>query len=322
MYGNTSSSPTNRAIGGATLASEILKTFRLLVADKNSTSDQIDTSYPLTLYFGEPDTMMSLLSLMMLDSISSDFKATPPYGSALVFELFSSTPDASGEMLTDPSDLWIRFSFQNGTSDFDDEKLVSYPMFNSGRSMSDMSWSTFQELFAKIGMESVGQWCTSCNSGSSFCRGADGSGVTLVVPTAHAMKAGMSPAVAGVIGAVVSLFVAGLLFAAGMLLGGIRLHHVERNNKSQLGGFKGSRKLASDPDLSLANNGAQPAGGIAAIGGGKRGHERVKSWELWQNEWKGKDFGHKRGDSEDSFGGGFGAIDDVTSRPVETHQRV
>jgi hypothetical protein len=313
MYGNTSSStsttPPNRAIGGSTLASEILNTFRILVASKNNTSDQKDTSHPLTLYFGEQDAMMSLLSLLMLDYISPDFKAIPSYGSAMVFELFSTGDNA--EVPSDPEDLWVRFSFHNGTSDYSSKQLTSYPMFNTGRSNTDMLWPVFQDYFAKIGLDSVADWCTRCNSGSSFCRGADGSGVTLIVPSPHdRKKKEVSPAVAGVIGAVVSLFVAALLFALAMLIGGIRFHRVERR---QLGGFKGPRKLASDPDLSLAKN----DGAIVGFGDSKKGHERVGSWELRQKEF-GKDVRHGRSESEDSFG----AIDDVARRPVEAHQRI
>jgi hypothetical protein len=318
MYGNTSSStsttPPNRAIGGSTLASEILSTFRLLVASKNNTDDQTNPSHPLTLYFGEQDTMMSLISLMMLSYNSPDFAAIPAYGSAIVFELFSSSPLSKPEMPTDPDYLWVRFSFHNGTN-YDDKQLISYPIFNTGRSNSDMQWTTFQDYLSKIGLESVADWCTRCISGSSFCRGADGSGTTLIVPSPHdRKKKGVSSAVAGVIGAVVSLVVAGLLVAAGMLVGRIRFHRIECSTESQLGGFRGSRKLASDPDLSLAIDEAPPAAGIVGFGDSKRGHERVGSWELSQKEF-GKD---RRSEWDDSFG----TIDDVTSRPVEAHQRV
>lgn len=319
-YGNTSASAIdadNQAIGGKTLAAEILKSFRLLIADKNNTGDQTDIAYPLTFYFGEQDTMMSLISLMMIDYTNDYFKSIPPYGSAMVFELFSTGDNV--EVPSNPDDLWVRFSFHNGT-DSDAEQLVSFPMFNSGRSKTDMPWRTFQDLFGRIGMETVAEWCSACNSPSSFCRGADGSGITLMVPTAQEQKEKMSPAVAGVIGAIVTLVVAGLLFAAAMLLGGIRLHRVDRSNKSELGGFKGSAKLASDPDLSLAKNGAPPAAGIVSFGDGKKGHERVGSWELMQKEF-GKDIGderRRRSSSEQSFG----AIDAVANRPVEPHQRV
>jgi hypothetical protein len=305
MYGNTSTSSTDvdlQAIGGKTLAAEILKSFRLSVADKNTTEDQKGTSHPLTFYFGEQDAMISLLSLMMLDSTNSNFKSIPPYASAMLFELFSAGSNTD--------DLWVRFSFHNGSSSLEQDKLVAYPMFGSARSQLETPWSMFQDEFGKIGIPSMGEWCNSCESASSFCSGTDGNGGPLVTPSSGDDEENkeVSPAVAGAIGAIITIVLAGLLFAAAMILGGLRLHRVERNDKSQLGGFKGSSKLASDPDVSLAGNGA----GITGYRDHKRGHERVSSWELRQ-----KEFGSERS-SEESFG----AIDAVTSRPAEAHQRV
>jgi hypothetical protein len=331
LYGNTTASTTdsdNRAIGGKTLAGSILHSFDQLLPEKTNSDSLVNSAgqtnkpSPLTFFFGEQDAMISLMSLMMLDSQSSDFKSIPPYGSAMIFELFS-TGD-SAEMPSDPNDLWVRFYFHNGT-DAETEPLRSYSMFNSGKSMTDMPFGEFYTIFSSIGMQGLSEWCTSCSSPSLFCLGADGSGVTLVVPAPQERqkKHAISPVVGGVIGAVVSLVVAGLLFAIAMLLAGIRFHRVEQrlgnNQKSDLGGFKGSAKLASDPDVSLSRNGALPAtatAGIVSFGGDhKRGHERVGSWELRQ-----KEFGKDIGDS--SPRSSFEAIDAVATRTVEPHDRV
>ncbi|KAH6860923.1 histidine phosphatase superfamily [Alternaria rosae] len=330
LYGNTSATDTSeRAIGGKTLAGSIQNTFDMLVSGKNnsageiSSAGQISTPSPLTLFFGEQDAMMSLMSLMMLDTQSSDFKSIPPYGSAMIFELFSTS--SSTDMPSDPNDLWVRFYFHNGT-DADDKPLQSYSMFNNGRSMTDMPYTEFERLFSTISMHGLTDWCETCSTGAFFCRGADGSGVTLVVPSPQEKqkKDTVSPVVGGVIGAIVSLVVAGLLFALAMLLTGLRFHRVEHRlggnrQKSDLGGFKGSAKLASDPDVSLAGNGAPPAtntAGIVSFGGDhKRGHERVGSWELRQKEF-GKDVG---GESPRSS---FGGIDGVAVRGVEASDRV
>ncbi|KAI4945938.1 hypothetical protein J4E91_007379 [Alternaria rosae] len=330
LYGNTSATDTSeRAIGGKTLAGSIQNTFDMLVSGKNnsageiSSAGQISTPSPLTLFFGEQDAMMSLMSLMMLDTQSSDFKSIPPYGSAMIFELFSTS--SSTDMPSDPNDLWVRFYFHNGT-DADDKPLQSYSMFNNGRSMTDMPYTEFERLFSTISMHGLSDWCETCSTGAFFCRGADGSGVTLVVPSPQEKqkKDTVSPVVGGVIGAIVSLVVAGLLFALAMLLTGLRFHRVEHRlggnrQKTDLGGFKGSAKLASDPDVSLAGNGAPPAtntAGIVSFGGDhKRGHERVGSWELRQKEF-GKDVG---GESPRSS---FGGIDGVAVRGVEASDRV
>ncbi|KAI4660596.1 uncharacterized protein J4E78_005300 [Alternaria triticimaculans] len=331
LYGNTSASDTsNRAIGGKTLAGSIQNTFDMLVSGKNnsagdlSSAGQISTPSPLTFFFGEQDAMMSLMSLMMLDTQSAEFKSIPPYGSAMIFELFSTSSNTA--MPSDPDDLWVRFYFHNGT-DADDKPLQSFSMFNNGRSKTDMRYTEFERLFSTISMQGLSDWCETCSTGAFFCRGADGSGVTLVVPAAHERpsKDGVSPVVGGVIGAVISLVVAGLLFALAMLLTGLRFHRVEhrlggnRSQKSDLGGFKGSAKLASDPDVRLAGNGVPPAtnnAGIVSFGGdGKRGHERVGSWELRQKEF-GKDVGDVSPRSS------FGGIDGVAVRGVEPRDQV
>ena len=84
---------------------------------------------------------------------------------------------------------------------------------------------------------------------------------------------------AGVIGAIVALVVFGLILVAIMLVGGCRIHRVNKKRRSDLGGFKGAEKLASDQDLTIpkARAGAsitEPAPTVL------RGHERVGSWEL------------------------------------------
>jgi hypothetical protein len=155
-----------------------------------------------------------------------------------------------------------------------------------------MSLSDFTNSMSSISVDSIADWCTICGSYSIFCPAFDddinssGGGRS----TSH--HSGLSPAVSGVIGAVVALFVAGLAFAALFLLAGCRVHRVPRGRRSELGGFKGAEKLASDRDLTLPKGGAgatvvqeTPGTGAAAaaVGAPIRGHERVGSWELRDN---------------------------------------
>ena len=332
LYGNTSSSDAdadNQAIGGKTLAASILNIFSLRVANPNNSLDSAPPSYPLSFYFGEQDAMMSLMSLMQLDSKSSYFKSIPPYASSMVFELFSR--GSSAAFPTDPSNLWVRFSFHNGT-DSDADQLTQYPMFDNGPSTADMPWSEFEKMFGGIATKSIADWCKACSSASIFCHGVQGSDTTTPDPSAQNKQKGknnngVSPVVGGIIGAVVALVVAGLLFALAMLLAGIRLHRPHRTDdnatrKCSLGGFKGSAKLASDPDVSLTGNGAPPAKGVGVAGerGGKKGHERVGSWELAQKEF-GKDVGDD--DDDASPRSSFDGIDAVAAgRPAQAHERV
>jgi hypothetical protein len=314
LYGNTSAASNdsdNQAIAGKTLAASVLGQFKLVVADKMSPGDQTDMSYPLTFFFGEQEPFMSLISLMSADYLDDNFRSIPPFGSAMIFELFS-----TGENNTFPAtqqDLWVRFYFHNGT-EFDDNQLTAFPIFGNGPSKTDMPYVEFQDLFGRIMMSTVTQWCDACKSSSLFCWGVDDANASPVLPYTHQKHSTISPAIGGLIGAIVTLVVAGLLFGLAMLLGGIRFHRVRQNKKSELGGFKGSAKLASDPDLSLAKNGAPPAG-ISFVPDSRKGHERVGSWELRQKEFGGYLSERERRES-------FDAIDAVAGKPVQPEERV
>jgi hypothetical protein len=311
LYGNTSTSSTDadhQAIAGKTLASIVLGAFQRRTFDQLSPGDKNDISYPMTLIFGEFDPMISLLSLMMVDYRDPSFKAIPAYGSAMIFELFSKRNTSA--FPTSQDDLFVRFSFHNGTQY--DNHLTSFPMFGNPPERTDMRWSDFQDMFSRIMISSLTNWCGTCQSPSRFCWGVDDDdGNTLSSNNNHSYGNGVSPAIGGVIGAIVTLLVAGLLFGLAMLFGGVRFHRAQRNKKSELGGFKGSSKLASDPDLSLTKNCA-PTAGISIVPDGRRGHERVGSWELRQ-----KEFGADRSRRSSVDG-----IDAIATQPVQPDERV
>lgn len=311
LWGNTSTSSTdadNQAISGKTLASVILGQFQRRVIDQLSPGDKNDFSYPLTFLFGEHEPFISLISLMMADYKDGRFRSIPPYGSAMIFELFS-----TGNTTNFPSnqeDLWVRFYYHNGTV-FDAKQLIAFPIFGNGPSRTDVPWLEFQDMFGRIMMNSLTDWCSTCASSALFCTGVNDSNISLVVPGKNSKHYPISPVVSGVIGAIVTLVVAGLVFGLAMLLGGVRMHRVHKNKQSELGGFKGSAKLASDPDLSLVKNGAAPAG-LSFGPDTKKGHERVGSWELRQKEF-GPDVSRR-----ESMDG----IDAVTAKPVQPEERV
>ncbi|KAF3035723.1 hypothetical protein E8E11_001831 [Didymella keratinophila] len=329
FWGNTgvsNNSSDNQAIGGMTLAAEILHQFRNLVDDRqNHSTSTPGVSQPITLLFGETDPMINLMSLMLMDARDKNFRAIPPYASAIIFELFSTGGSSTFPQSED--DLWVRFYYHNGTTDFNNQ-LTAFPMFNHGPSQTDMKWTDFNMMFGRIMMNTIPQWCTTCSAPSLFCTGVDSDVIIVANPksSASGKRHGLSPAVAGVIGAVITLAVAGLLFALAMLLGGVRFHRVQRRPKSELGGFKGSNKLASDADVAnLAKGGALPAG-IVSFGATnntdpRTRHERVGSWELRQKEL-GK---YKSGDMGEEFPSpreSFEHIDAVTSRPVQPRESV
>ncbi|OQU94586.1 hypothetical protein CLAIMM_00921 isoform 2 [Cladophialophora immunda] len=236
----------------------------------------------MTLFFGSFEPMVAFAALAQVVSPqNAAFYNVPEAGASFIFELY--TLQAEGvDTYPDTSDIFVRFLYQNGTGS--DSSLVEYPLFGLSPSQTSITLVDFIAGLENFMIFNVEDWCTTCNSFSVFCpafTGTDGNlnPTTGFSPSRH----GLSPVVAGVIGAVVTLAVAALLFGMVMLLGGVRLHRVHSKRRSELGGFKGGKKLASDQDLTLSKGGAGAvvvASEDPAYPAPVRGHERVGSWEL------------------------------------------
>jgi hypothetical protein len=265
--------------------------------------------------------MISLFSLMNLQNTNERFTSLPPYASAFAFELFSYENATSINEYPDAEDLWVRFLFINGslTDDNPSPSIQSYPIFSRGLSETDMRWNDFFSLMTDIGMENVADWCLVCNANSVFCpalTGNTGDGDSGSGSGRRGRPPGvLSNEVAGVIGAVVTLAVLGLILLLAMLFGGVRFTRNNKSKKHDLGGFKGSAKLASDADLHLPKN-AAPVGIVTneVADEPKRGHERVGSWEMDKKDnrdtfsslggatVKGDDYGRKPSFDDDRDG--------------------
>ncbi|KAF2667778.1 phosphoglycerate mutase-like protein [Microthyrium microscopicum] len=306
LYGNTSTvTSTNGAyisspiltMGGQTLAAKILGMLQSSI-ENNAFVNKV------TFVAGEFYPMLSLFSLLGLGDFNSRFQELPPYGSAIVVEVFSSLENPPPT--PDPSNLYVRFLFRNGSDPTSSNAgnvspdLVAFPMFHRGPSGTDMSWNDFQTAMQNIQTGSVLDWCTQCQAQTLFCIPfLDDSSSTTASGKKH-----ISPAVGGVIGAIVTLAIAGILVGLLMLFGGLRFYkNPKSGKKSALGGFKGSAKLHSDADLNIPKNGAPIGISVQDVGTTKKGHERVGSWELnpsgeeKDNETSGAGFhgqGHQR----------------------------
>ncbi|KXS98204.1 hypothetical protein AC578_280 [Pseudocercospora eumusae] len=248
-----------------------------------------DGSYKLNLLFADYHPFLSFFSLVGLPELNSNFYGTPNFASSAVFELFSYTNSTGPKTFPDDSDLWVRFYFRNGTED--GEEYRAYPLFNRGPDQTDMMWSDFQYQMFNLLMVDVGDWCTLCNSTNIFCAAwrtdeaktlvqdwAKGHGL-VSTKNRHRMK----PAVAGVIGAIIALVVAGVIFGLVMLLAGVRFHRNQRSprSSSDFGGFKGGQKMRSDQDLTIPKGGAVVGASVETSSTSPHGgHERVGSWEL------------------------------------------
>ena len=244
--------------------------------------------YKFSVLFGDYQPLMSLFALTDLPPLDSHFYGLPDFASTAVFELFSQSDGADSTTFPSEDKLWVRFYFRNGTDS--DEIYQAYPLFNNGPDATDMRWTDFQDAMNKIVIGDVGTWCEQCGSIMSstdrvFCSYFNVSNSldfeSTDEPNGH--HGPVSPVVGGVIGAIVALVIAALIFGAIMLVSGLRFHRV-KSRKSELGGFKGSQKLASDNDLTLPKGGAIVGATVETPGSPTGGHERVGSWELKQHD--------------------------------------
>ncbi|KAI9928319.1 hypothetical protein ASPWEDRAFT_443121 [Aspergillus wentii DTO 134E9] len=262
-----------RTVAGQTLAPRILNAFKNNINNRGN-------GEKLSLVFGSSEPVVALASLMQLSSPKNgNFQSRLAAGASIVLELFS-LEDEANPTYPDPSQLWVRFLLHNGTDDSTDFR--SYALFGHGPSKVDIHYSEFEAEMENISMRSAEDWCLKCNSRAVFC-----SGLFSEHHNQPASKKGISPAVGGVIGAVVTLVVLALAAVIGFLIYGFRTN---RWRKPSLGGFKGNGKMASDSDITFKN----PIWGDVKVAEGQRpdeneaggtivrGNERSGSWEMRQ----------------------------------------
>lgn len=259
-----------KSIAGRTLANAVLNSFYTTIQWQGRANK-------LNLFFGDFQPMVSFAALAGLTSDQNAiFYNIPPMASSFVFELVAlRSDDDPGTSFPDSSDLFVQFFFQNGTDE--DSRLTAYPLFGSGPSQILIPYSEFMAGLSRFTLNGVREWCQICGAYSVFCSAFVGNNDS---PLGRGNRSGLSPVIAGVVGALVALAVAGILFGLLMLFAGLRVHRRQAGKrKPDLSGFKGSQKLASDQDLTI------PKGGVAvniAEPEAAKGHERVGSWELRQ----------------------------------------
>ncbi|KAK3683684.1 histidine phosphatase superfamily [Podospora appendiculata] len=259
-----------RAVSGRTMAARVVALFKENILSSG-------TANKLNLVFTSLEPFVAFFALATPGPPGSNFNLLPDPGAAMIFELFSIGNIDSSYPSTE--DLWVRFLYRNGTGP--DAPLIEYPLFGNGPSNSRILFTDFVASMEHISVNTLADWCQMCDSVSLFCLGLEAnSGEGTVTPpvggsdsNAYYTTSALSPAVAGVIGAAVTVAVCGLGVLAAMLLGGFRFHRAgSKQRNSTLGGFRGAEKMASDTDIAYANSGAR--------------HERAGSWEL-RGEGKG-----------------------------------
>ncbi|KAF9886377.1 hypothetical protein FE257_011522 [Aspergillus nanangensis] len=264
--GNTSStgaigSGDVRTVAGHTLAALVLSSFDNNIEGRG-------TNGIMTLAFGSVEPAVALASLMQLTPPQrSYFDGRPALGASIIFELYSFESSAN-PTYPDPSQLFVRFILQNDT-----EAAYTLPLFGLSPSKIAMPYTEFRSEMENIAMNTE-EWCFICNSKAPFCSNTSDTSHTKAME-----RNGLRPAVAGVIGAVVTLLTVAVVAIAGFLLCGMRMNRIR---KASLGGFKGNSKMASDSDVTFrdptwADAKEADTNEGEAVG---RGHERVGSWEM------------------------------------------
>lgn len=306
----------------STIAGNMLAAQMLSLLEENIRSS--GQYFKFSLLVGDYQPLMSFFALTGLPADDSKFYGLPEYGSVGVFELYSMSDLTDGLIYPSVDDLWVRFYFKNGTDL--NEPYQAYPLFNMGPDSFEMTYGDFQAAMTTISIGEIGIWCQQCGpqpteSTRIFCSYWNTSdslaGDFTEQDSSHH---GVSPVVGGVIGAIVALVLAGMIFGAIMLIGGVRMHRVH-SRKSELGGFRGSQKLASDKDLTLPKGGAIVGATVETPGSPvPGGHERVGSWELKNHDLPniaGAHPAHRPSFEEDDDVGDIG-----NRKPVRPDERV
>jgi hypothetical protein len=175
-----------RAIAGATLAAQIVQALNQTISSSGQSK--------LNVQFGSYGSFFSFFGLAQLPAANSDFFGIPDYASFMTFELVT---NSSATPFPAASDISVRFLFHNGTVS-NSSGPIEYPLF--GQQQSVLPWTTFADEMNKFAIGSQDDWCTACGNTTGICATA-----TPLSTSTHASS--MSNAVAGVIGAMVTLAV-------------------------------------------------------------------------------------------------------------------
>ena len=139
----------------------------------------------------------------------------------MTFELVTNT---SAKPFPAASDISVRFLFHNGTATNESEP-VPYPLF--GQQNTVIPWSDFASSMSKFAIGNQADWCHACGNTTGICAaysgsgsGSSGSGSS---DSDYSSNGGMSNAVAGVVGAMVTLAVILAVEGLIILVGGLRL---------------------------------------------------------------------------------------------------
>jgi len=144
-----------------------------------------------------------------MPSVNVDFTGVTNYASSLVFEMFTNaSTDVTAANYPSTDDIYVRMLYVNGTAS-DATPPQPYPLFGSGQDV--LSWGDFNDGMNKFAIGDTGSWCNACGNTTGICEpyatGASSSSEASTTEGSSGCPNGLSPAVNGVIGAMVTLAV-------------------------------------------------------------------------------------------------------------------
>lgn len=234
------SSPTDmRSIAGKTLAAQIVQFLNTTIPNNNGKGKS-----KIGIQFGAYATFASFFGLANLSLVDEDFMGIVDYASAMTFELFTNSSSTSstsslGEKEKEEEDLYIRFLFHNGTSSSTSEPTI-YPLF--GTQQETLTWKEFTAQMERFAIGTTEEWCLACGNSTGSCAGYSSSSSSSSSGNGNGNGNGLSPAVNGVIGAMVTLAVILGLEALILGLGGLRIVSKKKmnNRTNEMGGGSGN----------------------------------------------------------------------------------
>jgi hypothetical protein len=206
------SSEPIRAIAGATLAAQILQQLNSTITGKSK--QQVGVQ------FGAYGSFFSFFGLAQLPAVSENFTGMVDYASSMTFELVTNATVTNTSYPTNDQ-ISVRFLFANGTAA--ENPLTAYPLFNQSEPV--LPWNTFVDEMNKFAIGDQADWCSACGNTTGICASTSTSTASSSSATASSSSGGggISKAVAGVIGAMVTLAVILGVEALIMLAAGLRL---------------------------------------------------------------------------------------------------
>ncbi|KAF3911783.1 hypothetical protein AA313_de0206852 [Arthrobotrys entomopaga] len=225
---NYNNSQPARSIHAQTLAGAFLNQLNQTITSKGQLK--------FSLFAGSYDTLLAFFGLTNLTMADPNFFGLPDYASTMALEIL--TDNDVTTFPTNVDDLKVRFLFRNG-SDVG-APLTAFPLF--GQKETTLSWNDFVNQLSPKAITSVETWCNVCQSTEDFCAAYSASSGT--ASTSNHNGSGMSNAVAGVIGAVVTLAVVAIVGLV-LYLFGRRRRSPNTSSGASVGSFeKGSLSSA------------------------------------------------------------------------------